>query len=90
MYLCGTDELMMMMMMMVMMCDSQLKSPGLVTMADGKNRTLYMSTVQSIETATKPNLKKTLQGTVRLLPALPICLAYLFLLILLNRTRSSR
>ena len=54
----------MMMMMMVMMCDSQLKSPGLVTMADGKNRTLYMSTVQSIETATKPNLKKTLQGTV--------------------------
>jgi len=55
---------MMMMMMMVMMCDSQLKSPGLVTMADGKNRTLYMSTVQSIETATKPNLKKTLQGTI--------------------------
>ena len=42
---------------------SQLKSPGLVTMVNGKNRTLYMSTVQSIEAATKPNLKKTLRGT---------------------------
>jgi len=32
-------------------------------MVNGKNRTLYMSTVQSIEAATKPNLKKTLRGT---------------------------
>jgi len=47
----------------VYMFCSQLKSPGLVTMVNGKNRTLYMSTVQSIEAATKPNLKKTLRGT---------------------------
>jgi len=62
--------MMMMMMMMMMLIDglclcSQLKSPGLVTMVNGKNRTLYMSTVQSIAVATKPNLKKTLRGTSR-------------------------
>lgn len=39
----------------------QLKSPGIVTMIGGKNKTLYMSTVKSIEVATKPNLKKTLK-----------------------------
>ena len=50
-------------MMTICMFCSQLKSPGLVTMVNGKNRTLYMSTVQSIEAATKPNLKKTLQGS---------------------------
>jgi len=38
----------------------QLKSPGITTMLNGKNKTLYMSTVKSIEEATKPNLKKTL------------------------------
>ena len=41
---------------------SQLTSPGIVTMVNGKNKTLYMSTVKSIEQATKPNLKKTLKG----------------------------
>ena len=41
---------------------SQLKSPGLVTNVNGKNKTLYMSTVKSIEEATKPNLKMTLKG----------------------------
>jgi ubiquitin-activating enzyme E1 C len=39
----------------------QLKSPGIITTEGGKNRTLYMSTVKSIEAATKPNLKKTLK-----------------------------
>ncbi|KAK2165259.1 hypothetical protein NP493_1376g01057 [Ridgeia piscesae] len=39
----------------------QLRSPGLVAMVNNKNKTLYMSTVKSIEEATKPNLKKTLQ-----------------------------
>lgn len=39
----------------------QLKSPGIVTTIDGKTKTLYMSTVRSIEVATKPNLKKTLR-----------------------------
>lgn len=38
----------------------QLKSPGIVTVQDGKNKTLYMSTVKSIEAATKINLKKTM------------------------------
>lgn len=38
----------------------QLKSPGVITQVDGKNRTLYMSTVKSLEEATKPNLKKSL------------------------------
>lgn len=41
---------------------SQLKSPGVITQVDGKNRTLYMSTVKSLEEATKPNLKKSLAG----------------------------
>lgn len=41
----------------------QMKAPGLTTTTeDGRNRTLYMATVPSIERATKPNLKKTLQG----------------------------
>lgn len=49
------------------MCySSQLRSPGLVTMVKEKNKTLYMSTVKSIEDATKPNLKKTLQGLLQL------------------------
>ncbi|ELU00703.1 hypothetical protein CAPTEDRAFT_224197 [Capitella teleta] len=38
----------------------QLRAPGIVTMVNGKNKTLYMSTVKSIEEATKDNLKKTL------------------------------
>ncbi|KAL1452539.1 hypothetical protein WDU94_006761 [Cyamophila willieti] len=39
----------------------QMKAPGLTTVSgDGKNRTLYMSTVRSIEEATRENLKRTL------------------------------
>ena len=45
---------------------SQLRSPGVVTMVNGKNKTLYMSTVKSIEEATKANLKKTLKGNLLL------------------------
>ena len=45
----------------------QLKSPGIVTMINGKNKTLYISTVKSIAEATKPNLKKTLRGKVSIL-----------------------
>ncbi|XP_037728481.1 nedd8-activating enzyme E1 catalytic subunit [Drosophila subpulchrella] len=47
-----------------LMCDSprfQLKSPALTTvMKDGKRRTLYMSTVKSIEEATRKNLTQSL------------------------------
>ena len=39
-----------------------MQSPGLVTTINGKNKTLYIATVKSIEEATKPNLKKTLLG----------------------------
>ena len=39
----------------------QMKSPGLTTSVNGKNKTLYMSRVSSIEAATRPNLKKTLE-----------------------------
>ncbi|XP_016957581.1 nedd8-activating enzyme E1 catalytic subunit [Drosophila biarmipes] len=46
------------------LCDSprfQLKSPALTTvMNDGKRRTLYMSTVKSIEQATRKNLTQSL------------------------------
>lgn len=39
----------------------QMKSPGLTAMIGGKNKTLYMQTVKSIEERTRENLKKTLQ-----------------------------
>ncbi|XP_067684861.1 NEDD8-activating enzyme E1 catalytic subunit-like [Haliotis asinina] len=39
----------------------QMKSPGITTCIDGKNKTLYMQTVKSIEAKTKENLKKTLK-----------------------------
>jgi len=41
----------------------QMKSPGVTTInpATGRNKTLYMASVESIEKATKPNLKKTLK-----------------------------
>ncbi|XP_073972403.1 ubiquitin-like activating enzyme 3 [Rhodnius prolixus] len=45
------------------LCDNvayQMKSPGLTANIDGKSRTLYMSTVKSIEEKTRENLKKTL------------------------------
>lgn len=38
-----------------------MKGPALITNIDGKNKTLYMQTVASIEAATKGNLKKTLE-----------------------------
>ncbi|XP_005098883.1 NEDD8-activating enzyme E1 catalytic subunit [Aplysia californica] len=39
----------------------QMKSPGITTCVDGKNKTLYMQTVKSIEVKTRDNLKKTLK-----------------------------
>ncbi|KAL8566247.1 NEDD8-activating protein uba3 [Nucella lapillus] len=39
----------------------QMKSPGVTTSMDGKNRTLYMPNVKSIEERTRGNLKKTLK-----------------------------
>lgn len=39
----------------------QMKSPALTTQDGTKNVTLYMSTVKSIEAATKANLRKTLE-----------------------------
>ena len=41
---------------------SQMKSPGITTSLNGKNKTLYMQTVKSIEEKTRQNLKKTLNG----------------------------
>ena len=38
----------------------QMKSPGITTSLNGKNKTLYMQTVKSIEERTRQNLKKTL------------------------------
>lgn len=40
--------------------DLQMKNPGLTAYIDGKNRTLYMQTVASIEEKTRENLTKTL------------------------------
>lgn len=39
----------------------QMKNPGILAEADGKSRTLYMSTVPSIEEHTRGNLKKSLK-----------------------------
>ncbi|KAK9504603.1 hypothetical protein O3M35_010904 [Rhynocoris fuscipes] len=38
----------------------QMKNPGITTNIEGKNRTLYMPTVKSIEIQTRENLKKSL------------------------------
>ncbi|XP_018332029.2 NEDD8-activating enzyme E1 catalytic subunit [Agrilus planipennis] len=38
----------------------QMRSPGLITTIDGKNRTLYISSIKSIEERTRENLNKTL------------------------------
>lgn len=40
--------------------DFQMKSPGLTTNIDGKNKTLYMSSVKSIEAQTRHNLTQSL------------------------------
>uniref|UniRef100_A0A8C9TV71 NEDD8-activating enzyme E1 catalytic subunit n=1 Tax=Scleropages formosus TaxID=113540 RepID=A0A8C9TV71_SCLFO len=39
----------------------QMKSPAITATIDGKNRTLYLQTVASIEERTRPNLCKTLK-----------------------------
>ncbi|XP_028853902.1 NEDD8-activating enzyme E1 catalytic subunit isoform X3 [Denticeps clupeoides] len=39
----------------------QMKSPAVTATMDGKNRTLYLQTVASIEERTRPNLSKTLK-----------------------------
>ncbi|XP_071646868.1 NEDD8-activating enzyme E1 catalytic subunit [Temnothorax longispinosus] len=40
--------------------DMQMKNPGLTAIIDGKNKTLYMQMVASIEEKTRENLSKTL------------------------------
>lgn len=40
--------------------DLQMKNPGITANIDGKNKTLYMQTVPSIEEKTRENLTKTL------------------------------
>eukprot|EP00731_Ephydatia_muelleri_P019641 Em0012g466a len=45
------------------LCENQkfaMKSPSLTTVVGEKNKTLYMSTLASLEVATRPNLKKKL------------------------------
>jgi len=39
----------------------QMRNPGVTTTINGKNKTLYIGTVASIEKATRPNLKKSLK-----------------------------
>lgn len=69
----------------------QMKSPGVTTTdKQGRNRTLYLPNVSSIEERTRPNLKKTLKGTTnsrRLCPPLQpsSCLASSVLLSTLRR-----
>lgn len=49
--------------LITVLCESPkflMKSPGLTATIDGKNRTLYMPTVASIEEKTRVNLKKSL------------------------------
>lgn len=38
----------------------QMKTPGLTTVIEGKNKTLYMATIKSIEERTRGNLDQTL------------------------------
>ena len=39
-----------------------MKAPGITTSMGGKNKTLYMQTVKSIEAKTRENLKLSLKG----------------------------
>jgi len=39
----------------------QMKTPGITTCVEGRNKTLYIQTVKSIEVKTRENLKKTLK-----------------------------
>ncbi|GBL72009.1 NEDD8-activating enzyme E1 catalytic subunit, partial [Araneus ventricosus] len=57
-----TDKLQTIVDFLIENADYQMKSPGLTTNVGGKNKTLYMQSVASIEEATRPNLKKTLKG----------------------------
>ena len=50
-----------------------MKSPGITTTLNGKNKTLYMQTVKSIEQKTKENLKKTLSGKPLSLSVSQVC-----------------
>ncbi|XP_078596881.1 NEDD8-activating enzyme E1 catalytic subunit-like isoform X2 [Branchiostoma floridae x Branchiostoma japonicum] len=46
------------------LCDNaatQMKAPGVTAIVDGRNKTLYMQTVESIEKRTRDNLTKTLE-----------------------------
>ena len=43
----------------------QLRAPGLTTVVDGKNKTLYMQKPVALEEATRKNLDKTLEGKWR-------------------------
>lgn len=49
--------------LIALLCEStefQMKAPGLTTKMNGKNKTLYMSSVKSIETQTRANLTLSL------------------------------
>ena len=41
-----------------------MKSPGIMTTVNGKNKTLYMQTVEAIRKQTKANLPKKLTGKI--------------------------
>lgn len=49
--------------LITLLCDQpeyQMKNPGLTAVINGKNKTLYLPLVESIEKATRINLTKTL------------------------------
>ncbi|KAK3742039.1 hypothetical protein QZH41_019245 [Actinostola sp. cb2023] len=48
----------------------QMKAPGITTMVNNKNKTLYMQSVKSIEERTRENLSKTLKGKCFMIPSL--------------------
>lgn len=55
------------------LCDEdtfRMKNPALTAVVAGRQRTLYMASVPSIERSTRPNLKKTLAGECNLIAAL--------------------
>ncbi|XP_055952040.1 NEDD8-activating enzyme E1 catalytic subunit-like [Argiope bruennichi] len=56
-----TDKLQVIVDFLIENAEYQMKSPGLTANINGKNKTLYMQSVASIEEATRPNLKKTLK-----------------------------
>ena len=40
----------------------RMKGPSMTAVVQGKNRSLYIASIPSLEEATKANLKKTLRG----------------------------